>query len=53
MRLLTAGFRQFPPSFRLLPGELGQPMSFLSLLMDAFGGLPNLLGKLLSSPTRG
>jgi hypothetical protein len=33
----------------LLPGEFGQPMSFLSLVMDAFGGLPNLLGKLLSS----
>jgi len=48
-RLLAAALRQFPPSFRLLPGEFGQTMSLLGLLMDTLGSLPHLLGELSGS----
>jgi hypothetical protein len=37
----------FDNSFCLLPGEFSQTMSLLGLLMNAFGGLPHLLGELL------
>jgi hypothetical protein len=34
---------------RLTPGDLGQPMSLLSLQMDAFSSLPDLLGEISGS----
>jgi hypothetical protein len=49
-RFVARCFRQFPPSFRLMPSDLGQAMGLLpGLLMDTFSGLPHLLGKRPSS----
>jgi hypothetical protein len=44
-RFVGRCFRQFPPSYRLMPSDLGQAMGPHGLLMDTFSGLPHLLGK--------